>query len=175
MTEPLKEPFRLRGFCFFFLLRSLWGRCCLRWDGLLRLHFRRHLRRLDWQARELEQRLRGPIPRPRGEFQNPRVASLTIQESGRDLREELFDDLTILQDAVGLAAGMDAALLAEADQTIRHPLRGLRLGERRADPAVAQQGGRHVGQQSLAGCGRPREMSVTLGVTHRSEISRLPI
>ena len=126
----------------------------------------RSLRGSNRKTRELQQGLRRPITNSGSQFEDPGITALTIQKARGDLSEELFDERPIAQDSVRLSARMDAALFAETDQALDHPLSLFGLGHGRADSPMLQKIASGVCQQRGARFGWSGKTTGASGVTH---------
>src|SRR5262249_41799559 len=113
----------------------------------------------------------GRVALPLPELHDPRVAARPLGETRRDLGEELVHDVVRAQRRERLTTGVEVAALAERDNLLGERLDRLRLGLRRLDPAVLDQGARQVRVERLAMGGVPPELLAGPGVPHAGSSS----
>ena len=108
-------------------------------------------RRRHWLVvDELEIHHLGCVTLALAEPHDARVAAGAISEARCDLGEESVDDVVGAKRGERLSASMEVAALAQRDHLLGERLDCLRLGLRRLDPAVLDQGAREIRVERLA-------------------------
>src|SRR5439155_25767490 len=93
---------------------------------------------------QLDDRERGCVPASDTELHHAGVATRAPVEAGRELVEELLEDAPALDDGCRAPARVERALLAERDHAIAPAAELLRLGVRRPDRPMLEEGRHEV-------------------------------
>ena len=115
----------------------------------------------------------GSVATARGKAQHSRVAAGQIDESWRDVGEELLDERSILEHAKGLASRGNAALFTPPNESVSQPLRlfGSRMG--RGNLPMEDEVPDQPIKQSASLFAGPRQSLTAFPVSHRT--LRLPL
>ena len=95
-----------------------------------------------------------------------RVTSIAIGRSRRDLVEQFLHRGLVPQCCEGIPSRVDRSFLSERHHFLRERSNRLRLGERRLDALVFDQGANLIGQQRLAVLSRAAKLKRLFLVPH---------
>ena len=122
---------------------------------------------VDVAIDEFDHRHRGRIAVAEARLHHPRIAAIACLVARTEHVEELLHHGDVANLGNRLPAGVQAAALAQGHQLLDDRPQVLRLGQRRDDLLVLDQGGRHIGEHRAPMLGGAVQLAVGKSVAHR--------